>query len=260
MNIKKYWLNFNKYKRLLKELVAKDIKLKYRRSYLGILWTMLNPILMMLVLTAVFSTVFKNNIPNFPVYLLTGRILFDFYSQGSKDAMNSIMSGSALIKKVYIPKYIFPMSKVISAFVNLLFSLVALAVVMIITKTQVTWTIFLIPIPLMYLLIFTTGVGVLLSSLTVFFRDIQHLYSVILTAWMYFTPLFYPAEIIPENMQFILQLNPLYHIVEMFRGLVMYGAIPSLQSNLICGVFSLTAFMLGLYVFYKQQDKFILYI
>ena len=260
MNIKKYWLNFNKYKRLLKELVAKDIKLKYRRSYLGILWTMLNPILMMLVLTAVFSTVFKNNIPNFPVYLLSGRILFDFYSQGSKDAMNSIMSGSALIKKVYIPKYIFPMSKVISAFVNLLFSLVALAVVMIITKTQVTWTIFLIPIPLMYLLIFTTGVGVLLSSLTVFFRDIQHLYSVILTAWMYFTPLFYPAEIIPENMQFILQLNPLYHIVEMFRGLVMYGAIPSLQSNLICGVFSLTAFMLGLYVFYKQQDKFILYI
>lgn len=258
--MKQYWKNFMKYKRLLSELVIKDIKLKYRRSYLGIIWTMLNPLLMMMVLTIVFSTLFKRNIPNFPVYLLCGKILFDFYSQGSKDSMNAIVSSSSLIKKVYVPKYVFPVAKVLSAFVNLIFSLGALIFVMIITRMPFEWTILFIPIPLFYLLLFTTGMGLILSSYTVFFRDIAHLYGVILTAWSYFTPLFYPADIIPQQFQILLKLNPLYHIIEMFRGVVMYNTIPSLQSNLICIAYGTVVILIGLYVFAKKQDRFILYI
>lgn len=258
--MKQYWKNFNKYKRLLKELVIKDIKLKYRRSYLGVLWTMLNPLLMMLVLTIVFSTLFKRDIPNFPVYLLSGRILFEFYSQGTKMGMNAVVGSSALIKKVYVPKYIFPLSKVLFAFINLMFSMVALVIVIVVTQMPVSWTILLAPIPLIYLLLFSIGVSFILGSYTVFFRDIEHLYSVALTAWMYFTPLFYPADIIPQQYQIIFKFNPLYYIIEMFRDVVMYGKIPTLQTNLICLAFSFSTLIVGVYVFYKKQDKFILYI
>ncbi len=256
----KYWYNMTKYLNLLRTLVGRDIKLKYKNSYLGMLWTLLNPILMMIILTIVFSTIFEKNIPNFPVYLLSGRILFEFYSMATKTAMKAVIGGASLIKKVYVPKYIFPISKVLSAFVNLLFSMIALVLVMIVTKVPFSFTQLLFPIPLIYLLVFSMGVGLILSSYTVFFRDIEHLYGVLLTAWTYATPIFYPAEIIPEEFQAILTYNPLHHIIKMFRDIMIYNTVPDLMSNLICMTFSGVTFLLGLYLFYKKQDKFILYI
>ncbi|SHK24101.1 ABC transporter permease [Tepidibacter formicigenes] len=255
-----YIYNFKKYRPLLKELVLRDIKLKYRRSVLGILWSILNPLLMMLVLTIVFSTLFKRSIDNFPVYLLCGRIIFDFYSQSTREAMTSIVSNGILIRKVYIPKYIFPISKGISTFVNLLFSLIALFIVMIVTNVKITWAIMLIPLPLIYIFIFSIGIGLTLAAYTVFFRDIVHLYSVVLTAWMYLTPLFYPVEIIPDSFKFVIYLNPLYYIIECFREIVLYGQIISLQKHLICILISLFSIVFGIIVFKKKQDKFILYI
>ncbi len=256
--MKKYWYNFKKYKHLLIELVRKDLKVKYKRSYLGILWTLLNPLLMMIVLTMVFSTIFKHDIPNFPVYLLTGKIMFDFFSQATNGAMGSVVGGSSLLKKVYIPKYIFPLSKVLFAFVNLGFSLIALLLVMIVTKTPFNWTLIMFPLPLIDILLFALGIGLILATYTVFFRDIMHLYGVILTAWMYFTPLFYPAEIIPSKIIWTLKLNPLYHMITMLRNVVLYNQVPTLKNNIVCLSFGIIALLVGLFVFYKKQDEFIL--
>lgn len=256
--MKKYWQNFKKYRHLLVELVRKDIKVKYKRSYLGLLWTLLNPLLMMIVLTLVFSTLFKHNIPNFPVYLLTGKIIFDFFSQATNGAMGSVIGGSSLLKKVYIPKYIFPLSKVLFAFVNLLFSLIALLIVMIVTKSPFNLTLLMLPLPLFYVFLFSLGLGLILATYTVFFRDIMHLYGVVLTAWMYFTPLFYPAEILPSNISWILGINPLYHSIQMLRDIVLYNKIPTLMNNLVCLSFGVITLLIGLFVFYKKQDDFIL--
>lgn len=254
----KYWYNFKKYRHLLVELVRKDLKVKYKRSYLGILWTLLNPLLMMIVLTMVFSTIFKRDIPNFPVYLLTGKIMFDFFAQATNGAMGSVIGGSSLIKKVYIPKYIFPLSKVLFAFVNLGFSLIALILVMIVTKTHFDLILIILPLPLIYILIFSIGIGLILATYTVFFRDIMHLYGVILTAWMYFTPLFYPPEIIPSKIMWILKLNPLYHMIQMLRNIVLYNQIPTMGDHIVCFSFGIIALLTGLIVFYKKQDEFIL--
>lgn len=256
--MKQYWYNFSKYKHLLIELVSRDIKVKYKRSYLGILWTLLNPLLMMIVLTLIFSTLFRRNIPNFPVYLLTGRLIFDFYSQATSMAMGSVVGGGALLKKVYIPKYVFPLSKVMFAFVNLLFSLIALVLVMIVTKVPFTLKLLMMPFPLAYAFLFALGMGLILATFTVFFRDMMHLYGVILTAWMYLTPLFYPAEILEGNLVWILKLNPLFHIVTMFRNIILYNSMPTLKNHLVCLSFGLISCAIGLFVFYKKQDKFIL--
>jgi ABC-2 type transport system permease protein len=256
--MKKYWYNFKKYRHLLFELVGRDIKVKYKRSYLGLLWTLLNPLLMMIVLTMVFSTIFNRDIANFPVYLLTGKIMFDFFSQATNGAMSSVVAGSALLKKVYIPKYIFPLSKVIFAFVNLMFSLIALLLVMIVTKTPFNLILFMLPFPLIYIFIFAAGMGLILATYTVFFRDIMHLYGVILMAWMYFTPLFYPAEIITDKYIWVLKLNPLFHMITMLRNIVLYNQVPTVKNHVVCLLFGLVTLVIGLFAFYKKQDKFIL--
>lgn len=255
-----YFEKFFKYRYLLQELVVKDVKVKYRRSVLGLLWSVLNPLLMMLVITAVFSTIFKFQIENFPAYYLTGSLIFNFVSEATTGAISSIVGGAGLIKKVYIPKYIFPLEKVLFAFVNALFSLIAVAIVFLILQVKPTWTMILFPIPLFYALVFSAGLGLILATLNVFFRDVGHLYSVWITAWMYLTPIVYPMDILPEFMKSLLLFNPLYHFVEYFRDVMLYGVLPSMQTNLICIGFSVVFFIIGLIVFKKNQDKFILHI
>lgn len=255
-----YVSNFMKYKNLLNELIVRDIKVKYKRSILGILWTLLNPLLSMFVLTIVFSNLFRYDIENFPVYLITGQIMFNFFAESTSMAMGSILGNASLIKKVYIPKYIFPLSRVLSSFVNLLFALISVIIIMIFMKVKITVSILFVPIAFMYILIFSIGMGLLLSSLNVFFRDIQHLYGVVLTAWTYLTPIFYPVEIIPEQFKWLIEINPIYYMISYFRECVLYGNIPSLQLNIICMIACLISIIAGLWAFYKNQDKFILYI
>ena len=252
--------NFLKYKDLLRELVIRDIKIKYRRSFLGILWSLLNPLLMMIVITIVFSHLFRFQVKNYPIYLLTGQIFFTFLSESTNMAMAAIVNNSSLIKKVYIPKYIFPVAKTLSSFVNLIFSLIAVVIMILVTNTKLTWMILLFPLPLIFILVFSIGLGLILSAYSVFFRDIVHLYGVVLTAWNYLTPIFYPADIIPDKYQVFLQLNPLYHMIELFRHVVLYGKVPSLGLILTCLFISLGSLALGVLAFYRNQDKFILYI
>ena len=258
--VKEKMEGFRRFTPLLRELVVRDIKVRYRHSALGLVWTVLNPLLMMVVITIVFSTLFKQNIPNFPIYYLSGSLIFAFNSESTTTALNSIISNASLIKKVYIPKYLFPLSNVLSGLVNLGFSLIAMFIVMLITDAPFHATLLLLPIPIFYTFLFSVGLGILLSAVTVFFRDIAHFYSVFILAWTYFTPIFYPVEILPDAVMKLMQINPMYLLVSYKRSIVLYGVFPSLKENLLCLCLGLLMLALGLFVFYKKQDKFVLYV
>lgn len=249
-----------KYQWLLRELIVRDLKIKYRRSVLGYLWSILNPLLLMGVLTMVFSTMFRFDIPNYPVYLLTGQLLFGFFSESTNMAMTSILGGASLIKKVYLPKYIFPVSRVLSSFTTMLFSLAALFIVMLVTGTKCNFTAILLPVVLLYILMFSIGMSLLLSVLVVFFRDVQYLYGVFLTALNYLTPIFYPACMLPEWLKTLMVLNPMYNFIEMFRKIMLYGQWPTLAEHCICLIFAVGSLLLGAFVFRNSQKDFILYI
>lgn len=262
--IKNYFLEkidgLKRFSPLLKELVVRDIKVRYRHSALGLVWTVLNPLLMMVVLTVVFSTLFKSDIEHFPIYYLAGSLLFSFTTESTTTAMHSMISNASLIKKVYIPKYLFPFSNILSGMVNLGFSLIAMFIVMVVTGAPFRITLLLIPIPIFYVFVFATGLGILLSALTVFFRDIAHFYGVFTLAWMYMTPVFYPVTMLPDAIFKVMQFNPMYHYITFMRDLVLNGTFPSMKENLICMVMSFAMLVLGLFVFYKKEDKFVLYV
>ena len=249
-----------KYKDLLFELVLRDIKVKYKKSVLGVLWSVLNPLLMMIVLTVVFSEVFKSSISNFPLYLITGQVIFNFSSEATNMSMMSVLGNGSLIKKVYIPKYIFPLSKTLFGLVNLVFSLIAVMIVFIFTKQNVGITVVLIPLLLLYIFLFSFGIGLILASTAVFFRDILHLYGILLVIWNYLTPVFYPMEIIPDKYIIFINCNPLTYYVTYFRKILIYNEIPDLNLNLICLFISMISVIVGLVIFKKNQNKFILYV
>ena len=252
--------NFNRDWFILRSLVLKDFKLKYRRSALGVLWSVLNPLLMMVVLTAVFSTVFRFNIENFPLYLILGQTLFTFMSDATSSAMGSIIDSAPLIKKIRINKVLFPLEKVCFALVNFVVSLIAVAAVMLFFRVVPTVNILLLPFLLAMLFMFSLGIGLLLSALSVFFRDVMHLWSVLLTAWTYATPLFYPVDILPDWAVPIMNMNPMYYYVSYFREIALYGNTPSLEQTLVCLLCGVGALIVGLLVFKKQEKKFILYV
>lgn len=245
---------------ILCSLVSKDFKLKYRRSVLGVLWSVLNPLLMMVVLTAVFSTIFRFNIENFPLYLILGQTLFAFMTEATSSAMGSVIESAPLIKKIRINKMIFPIEKAVFALVNFAISLIAVAAVMLFFRIVPTVNILLLPVLLLYLFAFSLGIGLILAALSVFFRDVMHLWSVLTTAWTYATPLFYPVEILPEWAVPVMHANPMYYYVEYFRDIALYGTTPSLSMNLICFGCGAVALLLGVLVFRSQQKKFILYV
>ena len=212
----------------------------------------------MIVLTIVFGTLYGNTDRTFPVYILTGRLLYSFFSQSTKAALKSIRQNSAMIKKVYVPKYLFILARTFSSTINLLASFTALIVVMLAMRVELHYTVLLVWIPLAFIVAFSLGMGLLLSAIAVKFRDIMHLYSVFVTALMYLTPVIYPMSILPEWLKPIVLLNPLTNILQMFRGVMMYNSLPGIKSILIAAVECVVMLVIGLYVFYKRQDSFIL--
>lgn len=250
-----------KYKDLLFLLVQRDIKLRYRRSFLGYVWSILNPLLDMVVKVIVFSYLFSRGIENFPVYLISGQILYSFMRESSTQALRSIVGSASLMKKVYVPKYIFTLSKVTSAFVNLLFSLGALLLVMVITKVRFSWSWFGIVIPMLELYVFCVGLGLFLAAATVFFRDISNIWSVVTLGWMYLTPIFYDLNRLSPTLQYwIPKLNPLYMYIRPFRDLILEGGFTNV-AYVWRGLFvAVLMLFIGLFVFTRTKDKFILYI
>ena len=253
-------LRFKKYIPLIQELVGRDLKLKYRRSVLGYFWSLLNPLMMMSIMTVIFSFMFRFDIPNYPLYLICGQTLYNCFNEAANRAMMSVIDNGNLIKKVYIPKYIFPLAKVTSSFVNMLFNLVAILIVMVFTRTGFHASALLFPLPLICLYLFTCGIGMILSALAVQFRDVTHLYSVLMMAWMYATPIFYPISAVPDWVQTIIHLNPLYMYIDVFRQLLLYGAIPSAGAWLGCFATALVSLAIGSLVFRKTQRNFIFYV
>ncbi len=249
--------NFKKYRFLLVELVKKDIKLKYRRSYLGILWTLLEPILTTAVLTMVFSTIYQKKDQMFPVYILTGRLLYSYFSNSTKAAMKAIRGNSAMIKKVYVPKYIYPFSSVLANYITFLISMVVLFGAALIFRVKPTVHLFAAVVPLLELLILCLGMGLILATLAVFFRDLEYLWGVVLMLIMYTSAIFYRIEMVSEENLWLYKLNPLYQIIVNFRNSV-FGLPLNKEALIYSTLYSFGALIIGILLFYKQQDKFIL--
>ncbi len=254
--------NFKKYKYLLYQLVKKDVKLKYRNSYLGVLWTLLEPLLTMLVLVLVFSGLLGKGKQDYAVYVLSGRLIFSFFQNATRSALKSVRGHASMIKKVYVPKYMYPLSNVISGYVIFLISLVVLAAVAIARGVYPTLFIFEIIVPLITVFILTLGVGIILSAFEVFFRDMEYLWGVALMLIMYLSAIFYDAADIykdSELMKLVFELNPLYCIIENFRNAV-FGMPLDLFTTLYSAGFSIILLAVGFIFFYKKQDRFILYL
>ncbi len=247
---------------ILKELVSRDFKNKYRRSVLGVAWSVLNPLLMMIVMAAVFSNFMRvgGNIPNFPLYLIIGNTTFSLLSESSTAGMSSIIDNASLLKKVKINRIVFPLEKVVFALVNFAFSLIAVAIVMVWFQIPPSWNILWIPLFLAYLLAFCAGISMALSALSVFFRDVMHLWSVVLIAWTYLTPIFYSMDILPEVMQRIIHFNPMYQYITYLREILLYQQAPTLLQNLWCLIPAAIMLFVGWLIFARSQRRFILFI
>ena len=251
---------WERYEFLIKQLVARDFKTKYKRSVLGYLWSFLNPLLTMTVQYIVFSTIFRSGISNFPVYLLSGIILFNFFTDAVGQGLTSIVGNASLITKVYVPKYIYPVTRVVSCSINMLISVIPLLIVTLLTGAKITPAVLLLPFALACLLLFCIGMSLLLSTTEVFFRDTQYLWGIVSLVWMYATPLFYPENIIPAQFRFIQTLNPMYHYVRFVRTILINGCSPEPKAYLLCAASALLMCVFGAIVFKKNQDKFILYV
>jgi ABC-2 type transport system permease protein len=256
--MKKYFDNFWKYHYLLIELVKKGIKLKYRRSYLGIIWSLLEPIMTTIVLTIVFGTLFNNDSKTFPMYILTGRLLYSYFSSSTKAALKSIRTNSGMIKKVYVPKYLYPLSSILYNFVIFLISLIVLVLLGFYCGVFPSLRWFGILMPLFILLVLSFGVGMILATIGVFFRDMEYLWEVALMLVMYSSAIFYyPKRLLKSGYSWVLTVNPLYAIIENTRN-ILFGDPVNWTSMLYAAGFSVVCLLFGMIVFQRNQDKFIL--
>ncbi|HYX23071.1 MAG TPA: ABC transporter permease [Thermoanaerobaculia bacterium] len=248
------------YRDLVLALVARELKVRYRRSAIGFTWTMLQPLLMMLVLQAVFSSLFRFKISNYPVYAMAGILFWNFFSQSVVSSMNSLRGNSQILKKVPVPKEVFPISTVISGVLNLIFALVPLLLILLVTGHPLTPALFFLPVSIALAALFTLGAGLLLSPLSVFFSDVVEMITVILSVLMYLTPIFYPKDIVPEKLRWIVRFNPLRSILEVFRDPIYYGKVPPLSHLTVSLLITLIAFALGAFAFRRSSDRIPFYI
>lgn len=254
--------NLKRYSFLLQQLISRDFKVKYKRSVLGVLWSLLYPILTMLVMAVVFSNVFKMSTPgvNYLAYLLSGLVMFNYFSEASNLSMSSVVANFSLINKIYIPKYIFPLSKCLFVGINFLLTLIPLYIILLVTGTGINIYHLFLPYAYLCLLMFTIGMGFILSAISVFLRDMFYIYGVIIMMWTYLTPIMYDIKLISENLQMLLKFNPLYHYINFAREIILYGRIPQPFTWLVCLGSSVLVLGIGVIVFRKTQDKFIYYV
>lgn len=277
-NTKNDELNHNvqmwkKYQNLLKELTMKNVKLKYRNSWLGIFWSFLQPLLNMVVLSVVFGGIFgkkSDYIVCYPVFLFTGRLLFSFFTTSTKQAMTSFRRNQAIIKKVYVPKYMYPLSSIFSNFVTFAISLLCLIAVWIFFKLTgisggsglyMTWHVFECIVPMALLLVFSTGVGLILSVICVYFRDVEYIWDVVTQLLFYMVPILYPLQNIKTPwIQIVIKINPLYSMIELFRQSVLYGQWLSWKLLVYATVISFATLFIGIWFFNKKSDDIIFHL
>ena len=245
-----------RYRDLVVQVVRRDILTRYKRSVLGVTWTMLNPLGTMIVLAIVFSQAFGTEY-SYAAYVLSGLVAWNFFQQTTNASIAHLVWGGTLLKRIYVPRTVFAFSALGTGLFNLVLSLIPLLLVMVITRVPIEPTILFLPIPILFLAMFSLGVGLLVSGLAVFYTDIAEMYQIILTAWMYLTPIIYPEEILPEQFRMLIAIfNPMYHLVGLFRAPLYYGEIPSLQEMLIAGLIAVVTLIIGWFVFTRRSDEF----
>ncbi len=245
------------YRHLVVQFVRRDILTRYKRSVLGVAWSMLNPLGTMLILTIVFSQAFGGSQEGYAAYVLSGLIAWNFFAQSSNAATLHLVWGGSLLKKIYIPRTSFAVSATGTGLINILFSLIPLLIVMLITGVPIRWTIILLPIPILFLAMFALGVGLLISAMAIFYADIAEMFQIALTAWMYLSPVIYSPEILPEAYRFwITRLNPMFYLIELFRMPIYYGKVPDLSLVMIAGGISIVTLFAGWIYFTGKSDEF----
>ena len=244
----------------LKEVVKRDIKRKYYKSVLGVIWTVLNPLLSMLVTTIIFSTLFKRNIENFPIYMLCGQLTLHFITGSGSRGLSAIVGSAGSIRSIALPKYIFVLSRVVEAFVDLLFSLIALFLVMIVTGAPFTLNLFMLPVLLILEFMFALGFAFFLATYGTFLRDLSHIYGIFTRLLTFTSAIFYPITIIPSTYRFIFDLNPVLHYITIMRSICHEGVPPTEKSLVIATCYSVLMLAFGISVFKANENKFFLYL
>jgi ABC-2 type transport system permease protein len=242
------------FREVLDELVSRDLKVRYKRSTLGVAWTLLTPLLMMAITTVVFSSFFRFAIHNFPVYMLSGLVVWTFFSQATMNACPSVLLSGGLSRRVYVPLALFPIASVNAVAINTALSLIPLIIIVFVTGGQFTWALLSVPVVLGITLLFTYGVSLIISASTVFFHDTVQMYQVLLTACMYMVPIFYPIEIVPDEWLFVVHWNPLYYMVEIFRQPVYAGTWPEAYDLMVATGFALVSLLIGWMFFHRARN------
>ena len=245
-----------RYRHLVIQMVRRDIVARYKRSVLGVAWTMLNPLGMMVILSIVFSQVFKTD-QTFPPYILSGLIAWNFFSITTSDAMTNLIGGVALLQRIYMPHTIFAISALGNGLFNLIISLIPLIAVMLVVGQPIHWAFLFFPVPLLLLCCFTLGIGLLVSTIAVYFRDVVAMYQILMTAWMYLTPIMYPENVLPENLRFLLtNINPMYSLIHLFRIPIYDGRLPLWSEFWPALVISIGTLAIGWLVFSRKSHEF----
>lgn len=243
------------YRDFINQLIQRDIVARYKRSVLGIAWTMLQPLGMMLVISIVFSQVF-NRIEGYSVYLLSGLIAFTFFSQTTSAIIRQTVWGNPLLEKIYIPKTTFALSAIGTGLVNIAFSLVPMILIMVIAKIPIRWSLLFLPVSMLLLAAFALGIGLFVSTLAVFFPDVSEMFDILVRAWWYLTPIIYPIDRIPVIFQKWFMLNPMYYYVQLFRLPIYEGVFPSTKILLISVAFAFLTLVVGWLLFSSKSDEF----
>ena len=261
--IKNTITSLKQYRFLIEQLVTRDFKVKYKRSFLGIAWSLLYPLMMMVVMTIIFSNFFKFTTPgvSYPAYLIIGITYFNYYSEASNLSMSTIIANFSLINKVYIPKYIFPLTKCLFVGINFLLTMIPLYVILFVTGTGICWQHIFLPFCWLCLFMFTLGMSFILSAVTVFVRDMLYVYGIVLQLLNYLTPVFWDISMISDPViLFLLKLNPLYQYLDFARTILLHHATPEPMQWVVCAVSGLVVLLIGSYVFKKHQHEFVYYI
>lgn len=239
----------------VKQLVSREIKRKYARSYLGILWSVLNPLLNMAVMSLIFTTIFKRQIENFPIYFLTGNIIWNFFNTSTSTSMSAIVDNKGLLMKIKLPKETFILSRIGTSLVNLGYTFIPYVLMLVVFKVSPSIYMLLFFVDVFFLVLFSTGISFILATLYVFFADIKHLYSVFLTLWMYVSALFYPIDRLSGTMRNIVEMNPIYAYISFARECIMYGSCPDLSRWIQIIVWGIVMFGFGYLIYRKNENS-----
>ena len=245
-----------RYKDLVTQMVRRDILTRYKRSVLGVAWTMLNPLGTTIILAFVFSNIFGTMQENYVVYVLSGLIAWTFFDQTTKASITNLIWGGSLLKRIYVPRTVFAVSSIGTGLVNLILSFVPLLLVMLFTHAPIHWTALLMPIPILFLAMFSLGVGLFISSIAIFYADVAEMYQIVLTAWFYLSPVIFVDSIFPPQYLTIIKLNPMYYLINLFRAPIYEGRVPTAQEFLLSGGIATITLLVGWVVFTRKADQF----